>query len=223
MDLSTSLIILFVVLLLFLFARFVSACWSANLTDWGKPSLNFLDGMNRLFCEKYHRLPRTDLQLPEHGAAILVSNHLSGLDPLLLIAAARRPLRFLIAKEQYERFGMQWLFQAVGCIPVDRSGKPETAFREALKILKQGEVVSLFPYGGIHLSHEELKLKGGASKLAILSQTDIHAVTIKGIGLPGHVITPVIVRSHARIENLTDIQVEDKTYKDVNEAIKAAL
>ncbi|MGD2083234.1 MAG: 1-acyl-sn-glycerol-3-phosphate acyltransferase, partial [Chromatiales bacterium] len=83
--------------------RLFSLVRAANLTDWGSGWLNLLDGVNRLFCRYYHRMNDVVLPLPAEGAAIVVANHVSGLDPLLLIAASRRPLRFLIAREQFER------------------------------------------------------------------------------------------------------------------------
>ena len=79
------------------------------------------------------------IPLPETGAAIVVCNHISGLDPLVLIAATPRPLRFLIAREEYERFGLQWLFRLGKCIPVERDKRPELAMRAALRAIENGE------------------------------------------------------------------------------------
>ncbi|OOY41273.1 hypothetical protein BOV91_12355, partial [Solemya velum gill symbiont] len=146
-----------------------------NGAEWGTPFLNRLDGLNRLFCRFVHRLPEDNFDLPETGPAIVASNHVSGLDSLLLLAASPRPLRFMIAREQYERFGMQWLFHALGAIPVDRSGRPEKAMREALNALKAGEVIAIFPHGKIHLpSDPPRKLKGGAARLSAISKCPVH-------------------------------------------------
>lgn len=179
------------------------AAHRAARVDWGRPWTNLLDGLNRLFCYRYHRLNPTGIRLPKQGPAIVVSNHVSGLDPLLLIASARRPLRFLIAREEYERFGLRWLFDAVGCIPVDRERRPEIALRVALKALKQGEVVALFPHGKIHLdSDPPVKIKPGAVRLAHLTGAPLVTVRISGIRGQGHVVRGVIRRSRARITHL---------------------
>ncbi len=168
--------------------------------EWGSRALNLLDGLNRLFCRHYHRLEGGPIPLPETGPALVVSNHLSGLDALLLIATARRPLRFLIAREQYRRFGLQWLFRAVGCIPVDRDSRPEQAFRAALRTLAMGEVVALFPHGGIHLDRDGHRpLKPGAARLAQLAGVPIYPVRIEGIRGEGVIVRSVLLRSHARI------------------------
>lgn len=195
--------LLFILICAGLWWTFVWACKkceAANKTDWGGKWLNRLDGLNRLFCERYHHLDYTPLPLPEQGAALLVSNHLSGLDPLLLIAAARRPLRFMIAQEEYQRFGLRWLFRAIGCIPVERERRPEQALRHARRVLQKGEIVALFPHGGIHLdSDPPRKLKRGALKLAQLEQCDIYPVRIEGIRGQGHILRAVLLPSRARL------------------------
>ncbi len=179
------------------------AWWLAGRAeaDWGHAWLQPLDGLNRLFCRHYHRLSSQPLPLPEQGGAIVVANHLSGLDPMLLLAASPRPLRFLIATEQYQRRGLNWLFRAVGCIPVDRHARPEKAFREALKALQQGEVIAIFPHGTIHLDSEPHRpLKPGAVRLAELAHCPILPVRLDGMQAEGEIFKPVFRRAHARIQ-----------------------
>ena len=71
--------------------------------DWGNGFLNCLDGLNRLFCKYYHQLEFDEVVLPEKGGAILAANHVSGLDPLLMSCACKKPLRYMIATEEYNR------------------------------------------------------------------------------------------------------------------------
>ena len=197
-------------LILYLLWRLWRAAGEANEVDWGRPWMNRLDGLNRLFCWRYHRLQADCIELPESGPAILTSNHISGLDPLLLIAASPRPLRFIIASEQYHRFGLNWLFRAVGCIPVDRKGRPERAFRAALKALAEGEVVALFPHGTIHLdSDPPRRLKAGAVRLAQLARCPITPVRLEGVRARGRIFLPVLLRGRARIQNLPTLGCEE--------------
>lgn len=173
---------------------------AANVADWGGHWLNRLDGLNRIFCRRFHRFRPEPIPLPEHGAALVVANHISGLDPLLLAAACRRPLRFLIAREQYERYGLRWLFRAVGCIPVDRAGRPERAFRDALEALRRGEVVAIFPHGRIHLEDDLSRpLKSGVVRLAYLTESPIFPARIEGVRGKGRIVRAVVLRSHARL------------------------
>lgn len=187
----------------------------AALIDWGHGWMNWLDGFNRLFCHHYHRLNHEIIELPGSGPAILVSNHISGLDPVLMFAASKRKLRFLIAAEQYHRFGLEWLFRAVGCIPVDRSGKPEKAFRDALKALKQGDVIALFPHGKIHLDNDPPRhLKPGAVRLAQLANCPIYPLRIEGIRAQGGIFMPVLLRAHAHLTNRPKLECDELAPRD---------
>ncbi len=187
-------------LLLWSLHRLHRACRRANRVDWGRGWVNLLDGLNRLFCYRYHRLNLIGLRLPKTGPAIVVANHVSGLDPLLLVASARRPLRFIIAREEYERFGLTWLFRAIGCIPVDREKRPAQALREALRCLRSGEVVALFPHGKIHLdSDPPRRIKAGAIRLSQITGAPIFPHRISGIRGAGGVVGGVLLRGRARI------------------------
>ena len=177
-------------------------CEAANATDWGNHWINRLDGLNRLFCRHFHRLGRQDIPLPARGGALVVSNHVSGLDPLLLIAASPRPLRFLIAREEYERWWLTWLFRASGCIPVERSRNPRAGFAAALQRLEAGEVVALFPHGHIHLDHHPPRpLKRGVALLARATGVPIIAVRLDGVRGQGRTISAVFLRSHVRLRH----------------------
>jgi 1-acyl-sn-glycerol-3-phosphate acyltransferase len=182
----------------------------AGEVEWERGWMNRLDGLNRLFCRHYHRLQGETIELPPHGPAILVANHISGLDPLLMLAASRRRLRFIIATEQYQRFGLQWLFRAVGCIPVDRTGKPERAFREALRVLREGEVVALFPHGRIHLDNDPPRhLKAGAIRLAQLADCPIYPIRIEGVRAQGTIFRAVLLRGRSLLYNRPRLECHD--------------
>lgn len=160
-------------------------------------------------------MPKVYVDLPESGPAIVVSNHISGLDPLVQLTACKRPLRFMIAREQYNRFGLKWLFKAVGCIPVDRTNRPERALREAFKALSQGEVVAIFPHGHIHwppIPHR--KIKGGAIRLAKKADCLLYPLYIDGVALKGHTLLSVPVRSHLQVEILPVIDCSHDEYQE---------
>jgi 1-acyl-sn-glycerol-3-phosphate acyltransferase len=177
----------------------------AVIAAWGwnqglRACENRLDGLNRLYCRRFHRLKSDLLPLPSQGGALVVANHVSGLDPQLLIAASPRPLRFLIAREQYHRIGLKWLFRAIGCIPVDRDRRPEKALREALLALGAGEVVALFPQGGIHLDIDPPRpLKRGVAWLAAQSNVPVYALHIEGVKGQGRILGALLLRSRVSL------------------------
>jgi 1-acyl-sn-glycerol-3-phosphate acyltransferase len=213
--LSTTIVFFFLFLAFLLGWRVWQACTQANEVDWGHRGVNLADGLIRLLSHRYHRLRCESIPFPDQGPAVVVANHISGLDPLLLVAASHRPLRFLIAREEYQRFGFRWLFKAAGCIPVDRDKRPELAMREALLALKQGEVVAVFPHGRIQEPGKPTsKIKGGAVRLAQKQGCKIFPVFIDGIRGHGHTMLALPLRSEAVLHTLPTMDCADKSYDE---------
>lgn len=185
-------------------------CERANVADWGNRWLNRLDGLNRIFCRRYHRLKGDIISLPVSGGTLLAANHISGLDPLLMAASCSRPVRFMVATEEYNRWWLGWLFRIAGCIPVDRAGQPEKAFQTALRALDMGDVIGVFPQGKIQAAGEgPIPLKRGVIALAHLAKVPIIPLRITGVVGVGHTILAVFLRSTARIETTQAINVSD--------------
>lgn len=186
-------------ILLFLFIIWLVGTINAG-ANWGGLHVNWIDGWARIICRVLHRLPKRYIDLPQTGPAIVVANHVSGLDPLLLVSASHRPIRFLIAREHYDSKLMGWLYKLAGCIPVDRSGNPEKALRQALRSLNLGEVIALFPHGTIHLDNDPpRKLKGGFAKLASWSNAPVYPVRIDGVTAQGKVLIAPFVPGHVHL------------------------
>ncbi len=209
------LIIVFAVVAIFLLRWLAKWCETHQVADWGHAWLNRLDGFNRWFCHSFHRLQAEPIPLPDNGGAVVVSNHISGLDPLLLIASCHRPLRFVIAEEQYNRWWLRWLLDSVGAIPVNRSSQPEKAFYAARKALDEGEIVAIFPEGGIpDVDKPNVRLKRGATILASLAQVPIFPLRLDGIvGKRLHLLA-VLVPSKARISVAPALTCDNDTAKD---------
>jgi 1-acyl-sn-glycerol-3-phosphate acyltransferase len=182
------------------------ACERSNRADWGNAWLNRLDGLNRLFCRWYHRLEPATVALPAQGATVVVANHVSGLDPLLILAACDRPLRFVIAREQYERFGLHWLFRALRLIPVDRERSPEKALFAARAALQQGDFIAIFPHGGIYPPNPPPPVKRGAAFLASLVAAPIAPLRLEGVRGEGHTVLAVLMASRAKVHAGTLLQ-----------------
>ncbi len=187
--------------------------------DWGNPFINWFEGWNRCYCHFVHGLDITPFMLPE-GPVLLISNHLSALDPLLISAASPRPLRFLVAKEEYERPYFHWLLKHTGCIPVDREGRVEKAFREAIRRLENGEAVALFPHGGMQLDDDPYKpLKRGVFKLAERVHCPIVCFRLSGVRVPGSTFRSLLLPARARIEFLRLIPAGTQVDKDMRQKI----
>jgi 1-acyl-sn-glycerol-3-phosphate acyltransferase len=89
--------------------------------------------------------------IPAKGAAVVVCNHVSFMDALVIGGASPRPLRFLMDRPIYESPWLNWLFRLVGAIPVESDrrdpGSVRRALEEVSRALRSGEVVMLFPEG----------------------------------------------------------------------------
>ena len=142
------------------------------MTD-SPPSLVYtgLSALNRFVCRVMYGVnPGASPFLPTSGPAILVSDHSTMGDPLVLLTTAGRPIVFLMAKEIYDQSHVRWVFRAFSCIPVKRGTMDVKAIRAMLKTLQAGQVVGVFPEGGIdnfrdeegHLGVAYLALKTGA-------------------------------------------------------------
>jgi 1-acyl-sn-glycerol-3-phosphate acyltransferase len=108
--------------------------------------------INRLICAFWYRLDLEDGEmapLPESGPAILISNHTCPIDPMLLQAKCRRRLGFMIAEEYIDFWLCRPFCRILGCIPVRRDGRDLAASRAALRALKEGGIVPIFPEGRI--------------------------------------------------------------------------
>jgi 1-acyl-sn-glycerol-3-phosphate acyltransferase len=125
--------------------------------------------------------------LPNEGGVIIMSNHISAFDPPLLVAIFSRPVRFMAKKELFENPFIRFVLFLADAFPVDRSKNDITAVKKALSVLKDQEVLGLFPEG---TRREEGKLgnpKSGSVMLAIKSGVPIVPIGIKNIKKEGKI------------------------------------
>ncbi len=138
-------------------------------------------GANSLFTRVYHRLEViSPLVLPRRGAGILVSNHTSGLDPLLIQAVCRRPIVWMMSREYYEIRSLNWIFRRIEAIPVGRDGRDLAATRSALRALKLGRIVGIFPEGRLERTRELMPFQTGVALLAIRTGLPVYPVCLDG-------------------------------------------
>ena len=143
--------------------------------------------LNTWVCRLMHQVKASEeLPLPSDGPVLIVCDHTSLGDPLVLLATAGRPVRFLMAAEIYAQPLIQWAFEAVGCIPVQRGKRDIKAIRMMLDGLAARQVIGLFPEGGLdrhrldegHLGIGYLAIKSGAPVIpASIVWEGPHSVT----------------------------------------------
>ena len=103
---------------------------------------------SQIFCTVFFQIRVFDRHhVPLEGGVLLVSNHQSYLDPVLVGLGLRRRMNFL-ARESLFRFGpFAWLIHSLNTIPIDREGLGLRGVKEVLRRLRRGEAVGLFPEG----------------------------------------------------------------------------
>ena len=110
-----------------------------------------------------------DHHLPTQGAAVLTCNHVSFIDPVLLMAASPRPIYFVMDHRIFKMPVLGWFFRLVKAIPIaPRAEDPimyEAAFEAAAKVLRNGDLLAIFPEGGITKDGELQIFKGGIMKI----------------------------------------------------------
>lgn len=114
------------------------------------------------------------------GGAILICNHLSNVDPFLIISYNTRRIYSLGKKELFNTKFKAWFFKSVGVISVDRGNPDIKAIKTALKVLNKGKLLSIFPEGTRNKVNENLQeIKGGCCMLAIKTKLPIIPINIQ--------------------------------------------
>lgn len=85
-------------------------------------------------------------KIPKDGGVILAGNHRHIFDPCMPILSTKRPVHYMAKKELFNS-PIGWFFKVVGCIPVDRGHDNTESKEAALEVLREGEVLGIFPEG----------------------------------------------------------------------------
>ncbi len=139
----------------------------------------------------YYRLSIDGDDVPRTGPVLVVANHPnSRLDPLLVAAAARRPVRFLAKAPLFQDRKVGWLIRASGAIPVFRRVDDPTAmgnnsdmFRAVVTALTHDAAVGIFPEGISHSEPSMTELKTGAARIALATALSGTLVRIAPVGI----------------------------------------
>ena len=136
--------------------------------------LRFVAWMASRFVYRFR--VRGDEHLPTTGAAVLACNHVSFVDAVLLMAASPRPIYFLMDHRIFRVPVLGWLFRLAKAIPV-ASHKEDpavyaAAFERAAEVLREGDLLAIFPEGGITRDGQLQPFKGGIVKILERAQAE---------------------------------------------------
>ena len=161
--------------------------------------------------------------VPDKGAAILASNHLSFSDSFFLPLVVPRPITFLAKSDYFTGRGVKGLFTkaffaGVGQVPVDRSGgrASEAALRTGMRILGEGSLLGIYPEGTRSPNGTLYRGKTGLARMAMECEVPIIPVAMIGtyeIQPPGQV-RPSLRRVGVRIGRPLDFSRYEGLHND---------
>ncbi|WP_028828321.1 lysophospholipid acyltransferase family protein [Proteocatella sphenisci] len=143
---------------------------------------NFLKRTVWLFTKLVFRIEYQGLEnIPETGAFIIVGNHKNNFDPILISFTTKRQISYLAKAELFKTRFTKLLFESINCIKIDRNKTDITAIKNALRVLKAGGILGIFPEGTrIKDGSEGGQIKSGAVMIASKGKVDILPVAISG-------------------------------------------
>ena len=131
-------------------------------------------------------------QVPAAGPLLLVSNHVSLLDPPIVGGASPRDLHFMAKEELFAIPLLGWLIKRLNARPVKRDGSDSRALKTALHLLREGRALLVFPEGTRGVEGRLGEGKPGAGMLAVMSGAPVVPVHVSGSGraLPAGRVVP---------------------------------
>ncbi|HEV3025517.1 MAG TPA: lysophospholipid acyltransferase family protein [Pirellulales bacterium] len=118
--------------------------------------------------------------VPSTGGVLVLSNHQSHLDPVLIGLACDRRINYLARETLFGFAPFRWLIYSLDAIPIDREGLGLAGVKETLRRLKQGEMVLIFPEGTRTRDGQIATLKPGFALLARRTSVPLVPVAIEG-------------------------------------------
>lgn len=113
--------------------------------------------------------------IPKKGGAIEICNHKRMFDPVLIALYQWRRPRFLAKKSIFKNFIMRGILKALGAVPIDRKNVNISEMKRAVKIIKDGEIMLMFPEGTRNKIDDGnmQEFKNGVSTFALMAKVPI--------------------------------------------------
>lgn len=119
-------------------------------------------------------------KIPSEGGVVIAANHRSYLDPVILALLVPHRINFMAKEELFRNPIFGYFIRKLGAFPLRRDSLDKSAYQKALRVLKKGGVLALFPEGTRSLSGKLGNLKQGSIRIAIYSKVPIIPVVIRG-------------------------------------------
>jgi len=165
-----------------------------------------------LLIHSFYRVGKKGFEhIPRTGPAVLVCNHVSFIDSVIIMAAVRRPIRFVMDHRIHQTPVVGFIFRHSRTIPIatakEDPAMKEAAFEEVARALRNGELIGLFPEGRITHTGEINHFRYGVGR--IVAETPVPVVPMALRGLWGSFFSrrygpamskPLLLRWLAKVE-----------------------
>lgn len=166
----------------------------------------------RAYCRLRHRarfdgrehVPDTNAP----GGLIVVSNHTGPVDPLLIQAACRFEIRWMMARDMMVP-KLNWLWKRQRLIAVGRDGRDLTAAREAIRHVRGGGVIGIFPEGGIVRPAGEIRFfHEGVGLIIAKTEAPVLLVWVRDTPEPKDMVPALLSSSRSRVTFVDRLEFE---------------
>ncbi|UCV28925.1 MFS transporter [Ferribacterium limneticum] len=139
-----------------------------------------------LLVKAIYRLRTTGLEnIPQEGAAVLVANHVSFADAVIIMGASPRPIRFVMDHRIFKTPLLGFVFRHCGAIPIASAKEDpammEAAFAEVARALANGDLVGIFPEGHITRDGEVQPFRPGISRILAANPVSVVPMALSGL------------------------------------------
>ncbi len=139
-----------------------------------------------LLIHTMYRVKKEGLEnVPEKGACILVCNHVSYVDAIVVAACVRRPVRFIMDHRIFRVPLLNWVFRTMNAIPVASAKEDpavkEAAFVSAASALREGEIVGIFPEGKLTDNGEMYPFRSGIERMVNDTPVPVVPMALRGL------------------------------------------
>ncbi|HLX81968.1 MAG TPA: MFS transporter [Burkholderiales bacterium] len=139
-----------------------------------------------MLIHSVYRLEKSGLErIPDEGPAVIVCNHVSFVDALVISAACPRPIRFVMDHHIFRLPVMSFVFRTSRAIPIapakEDPAMMERAFAEVAKALREGDLVAIFPEGRITDSGEMYPFRPGIRRILDATPVPVVPMALRGL------------------------------------------
>ncbi|TFW33575.1 MFS transporter [Massilia horti] len=139
-----------------------------------------------LLIHTIHRVRTVGVDsIPDSGPAVLVCNHVSYVDAIVIGAASPRPIRFVMDHRIFKTPFLGWIFRTAKAIPIASAKEDpwlmEKAFVDIAQALHEGDLVCIFPEGKLTGNGEMNEFRGGIAKIVERSKVPVIPMALRGL------------------------------------------